>query len=168
MPDGDNRPRLVCGDCGWIHYENPRIIVGVLAEWEGRLLLGRRAIEPRRGFWNVPAGFLELGETPSEGAIREVREETGAEVEIVDLLGVYSVTHIGQVHMIYRGRLLCESVAAGDETLEVGLFAVDQLPWQDLAFPTNHWALEHYLKARGQSSLVPFTEATGDQPSQLR
>lgn len=158
VPQGDNRPRLVCEDCGFIHYDNPRIVVGAVAEFEGSLLLGRRAIPPRIGFWNVPAGFLEIGETPEQGARREVLEETGAKIEILDLLGVYSVARIGQVHMIYRARLVSAEIEAGPESQEVGLFTPDEIPWDDLAFSTNRWALTHWSEARGRRPLEPFTE----------
>lgn len=157
VPDGDNRPRLVCEDCGFIHYDNPRIVVGAVAEYEGRLLLGRRAIPPRIGFWNVPAGFLEIGESPEDGARREVLEETGARIQILDLLGVYSVSRIGQVHMIYRACLDSPDVEAGPESEEVGLFLPEEIPWDDLAFSTNRWALTHWSEARGRSPLSPFT-----------
>lgn len=157
VPEGDNRLRLVCEDCGFIHYDNPRIVVGAVAEYEGSLLLGRRAIPPRLGFWNVPAGFLEIGESPEEGARREVLEETGAQIEILDLLGVYSVDRIGQVHLIYRASLDSPRLEAGPESQEVGLFRPDEIPFDELAFSTNVWALRHYEQSRGRRPLAPFT-----------
>src|SRR5678816_2859720 len=101
VPEGDTRERLVCRDCGFIHYQNPTIVVGSVATWDGRVLLCRRAIEPRVGYWTIPAGFLEQQETPEEGAMREAREEAGAEIEIDGLLGVYSVARISQIHLLY-------------------------------------------------------------------
>ncbi len=158
VPPGDNAERLVCRRCGWIHYENPRVVVSAVAEWEGRILLCRRAIAPRVGHWTVPGGFMEIAETAPEGAIRETLEETGASIEIRDLLAVYSLPHIGQVHLVYRARLLAPHIETGAESLEVRLYEEDAIPWDDLAFPTNEWALRHYLRARGEELLVPFTE----------
>ncbi|MGB5501125.1 MAG: NUDIX hydrolase, partial [Polyangiales bacterium] len=106
VPTGDNRQRLVCPDCEYVAYENPKVVVGVVATWEDKLLMCKRAIEPRRGFWTLPAGFMELGETPEEGASREAWEEACAKLEIIDLLAVYSLRHISQLQLFYRARLI--------------------------------------------------------------
>src|SRR3954453_20560072 len=144
IPEGDNRERSVCAECGYVAYENPKVVVGSVVAAEGRILMCRRAIEPRRGFWTLPAGYLELGETLEEGAAREAMEEASADIRIDGILAVFSVARIGQVQVIFRGRF-AESAAprfaAGQESLEVGLFAWDQIPWADIAFPTVNWAL---------------------------
>lgn len=142
VPDGDTLERRVCATCGFVDYENPRIVVGAVVRQGGRLLLCRRAIEPRRGYWTLPAGYLELGETPEEGARREAREEAGAELELGPLLAVYTIRPIGQVQLIYRATL-AGGFSAGPESLEVRLFDWDEVPWADLAFQTVRWALEH-------------------------
>lgn len=141
IPEGDNRPRLVCPDCGYIAYENPKIVVGAVCEHDGRLLLCRRAIEPRIGFWTVPAGFLEMGEHIAEGAAREVREEACAEIEITGLIGMYEIARIGQIHVFYRARLASPHFAAGHETTDAALFAWENIPWDEMAFPSVVWAL---------------------------
>lgn len=159
VPPGDNQERLVCADCKWIHYDNPRIILTGLCLWQDQVLLCRRAIPPRYGFWTLPGGFLEIGETTQEGTQREVREEAGADVELRALLATYSVPRIGQVHMVYVADMPSSEFAAGPESLEVRLFALDpeSLPWDDLAFPVNHWALRDYLSLRGAEVTQPFS-----------
>ncbi|MEM6298040.1 MAG: NUDIX hydrolase [Bacteroidota bacterium] len=147
IPKGDNRERYVCQDCGTIHYQNPKIVAGCIVTWEGKILLGKRDIEPRRGFWNIPAGFLELGETPREGAIRETREEMLAQVELQRLHSVYSINHVGQVYMIFLATLkAANSFGSGQETTDVRLFAPNELPFEDLAFSSNHFAITRYLE----------------------
>ena len=162
IPEGDNRPRLVCTDCGFIHYENPKIVVGSVCVWNGRILLCRRAIEPRRGYWTLPAGFLELGETTTAGAMREAEEEACASIEIQALLAVYSIPRISQVQLMYLARLSSGQVAAGPESLEVGLFDWDDIPWNDLAFPSVRWALHHYREVREQTDFAPRTNPPGE------
>jgi ADP-ribose pyrophosphatase YjhB (NUDIX family) len=157
VPEGDTRERMVCQDCGFIHYENPRIVVATVATWEDRILLGRRAIEPREGHWTLPGGFMENNETTEAGAIRETLEETGAIVEIRDLLAVYSLPHIGQVHLVYRARMTSSHVEAGPEMHEARLFTIDDLPWDELAFPTNTWSLRHFLEAGDADLIQPRT-----------
>lgn len=145
IPDGDRRPRLTCPDCGFIAYENPKVVVGSVASHGGRVLLCRRAINPRAGFWTLPAGFLEMGETAEQGARREAMEEARATLALEGILGVYSIARIGQVQVIFRARLL-DPAAIGptDESSEVALFAWDAIPWHDIAFPSVHWALNHW------------------------
>lgn len=155
-PDGDNRPRHVCGDCGWIHYVNPKLVVGAVCAWQGRILLCRRAIEPRRGYWTIPAGYMEERETSEAGAAREAMEEAGAEIAIDALLGVYNIPRISQVQLIYRASLTNPAVSAGEESLEVGLFDWSDIPWHHLAFPSVHWALGHYRSVEGVAAFPPF------------
>jgi ADP-ribose pyrophosphatase YjhB (NUDIX family) len=145
IPPGDNLPRHVCVSCGAIHYENPRIIVGCVPEWEGRVLLCRRAIEPRLGLWTVPAGFMENGETTSEGARRETLEEANARVEVGDLFALYNIPHISQVYMLFRARLLDLDFSAGAETLELKLCSELDIPWDEIAFATVRNTLTHYF-----------------------
>jgi ADP-ribose pyrophosphatase YjhB (NUDIX family) len=145
VPEGDNRERLICADCGFVAYENPKIIVGSVVADAGRVLLCRRAIEPRKGFWTLPAGYMEHGETVAEGAQREALEEATAKIDIDGILGVFSISRLGQVQVIFRARFAADSAvppyAAGEESLEVGLFAWADIPWADIAFPSVRWAL---------------------------
>ena len=156
VPEGDNRHRHICDSCGWIHYVNPKIIVGAVCTWEDKLLLCKRAIEPRYGYWTIPAGFMEEEETTQEGAAREAREEACADIEIGALLGVYNIPRISQVHMIYRARLRSPDVAAGEESLDVKFVSWDEIPWDELAFPSVRWALQDFDKTRGQEVFQPF------------
>lgn len=151
-PPGEDRERRVCDHCGWVDYVNPRIVVGTVATWTGdgaeRILLCRRAIEPRLGFWTLPAGYMETGEDIHVAAAREAREEACCELEIEGLLAVYDVPHIAQVQLMFRGRLSEPAFAAGPESLEVGLFAWEDIPWGELAFSTVAWALNHWREGR--------------------
>ncbi len=155
IPEGDDRPRLVCRDCGFINYENPKVVVGSVATWEDRILLCRRAIEPRRGYWTLPAGYLEQKETAAAGAEREAWEEAGAKLIIDQLLAVYSILHISQIQLIFRAELASPDLAAGAETLELDLFTWQSIPWDDLAFPSVRWALHDHRAVRGQSGFAP-------------
>ena len=150
QPEGDSRSRLVCRDCGFIQYENPKIVVGSVCRWEEKVLLCRRAIHPRKGYWTLPAGYMELNETSLEGARREAWEEARAEIEIQRLIAVYNIPRLSQVQLIYGARLMSPDVSAGQESLEVALFDWQDIPWSDLAFPSVHWALGHYREAMGQ------------------
>jgi ADP-ribose pyrophosphatase YjhB (NUDIX family) len=146
VPEGDNRPRAVCTACATIHYVNPKLVVGCVPELDGQILLCRRAIEPRLGFWTVPAGFMELAETLGEAAIRETWEEALARVELGPLFSVVDVVHAGQVHVFFKARLLQPEFGAGTESLETRLFRPDEIPWAELAFPSIRIALEQYLE----------------------
>jgi ADP-ribose pyrophosphatase YjhB (NUDIX family) len=158
VPEGDDRPRLVCADCGYIDYVNPRVIVGAVATWEGKFLLAKRAIEPRKGYWTIPAGFLEVGETLDAGAVRETWEEAGAHIAVDQLLGIYNIAQIGQVYMIFRAHMLSADFSVGVESEDVGLFAWDDIPWDALAFPSVHWALTHHREAAGLKNFAPRGE----------
>ena len=155
IPAGDSLPRHVCPQCGTIHYQNPKLVVGCIAEWRDRILLCRRSIEPRYGLWTLPAGFMENGESTAQAAIRETLEEACARVEIGPLFSLVNVPHINQVHLFYRARLLDTGFAAGLETLETRLFAEDCVPWQTLAFQTVALCLQAYFadRRRGQFGL---------------
>jgi ADP-ribose pyrophosphatase YjhB (NUDIX family) len=148
LPPGDNQARHVCDACGIIHYRNPRLVVGSLPVWQDRVLLCRRAIEPRIGMWTLPAGFMENGETMAEAALRETREEANAHVELDGLFTMISVPHINQVHVIYRARLPTPDFSVGQETLEIALFEEQQIPWQEIAFRTVAMTLRHYFDDR--------------------
>ncbi len=161
VPDGDDHKRLVCDDCGFVAYENPKVVVGSVATWGDRILLCRRAIPPRRGFWTLPAGYLELGEATEAGARREAWEEARARLEIEQLLAVYTIARLSQVQLIYCARLLSAAVEPGPESLEVGLFAWEEIPWQDVAFPSVLWALEQHRSKPPGASFAPFGNPPG-------
>jgi len=148
VPPGDSLPRYVCDQCGDIHYQNPRLVVGTLPEHEGRLLLCRRAIEPRYGYWTLPAGYMENGESTADAAMRETREEAGANIALEAPFTMISVPHVNQVHLFYRARLLDLAFHAGEESLEVALFEESALPWQELAFRTVSMTLKHWFEDR--------------------
>ncbi len=155
-PDGDNLDRHVCTDCGKIHYINPKVVVGAVCEWEGKILLCKRAIDPRSGFWTIPAGFMEIEESTEQGAIRETMEEANAAIEITDLLAIYNIVRLSQVQIFYRARMLTPDFAAGIETLELDLFRIEDIPWDDLAFPTVHWILSKAIAEKDRPSpIVP-------------
>jgi ADP-ribose pyrophosphatase YjhB (NUDIX family) len=156
IPEGDTTERYVCGRCGHIHYTNPKIVVGSVVSHGDLILLCRRAIEPRKGLWTLPAGFLEEHESPEEGARREAREEACAEIILEALLAVYTVPHISQVQLMYRARLAKAEFAAGPESLEVKLFDWNEIPWDELAFPSVRWALGHYRDSRHLCVFAPF------------
>jgi len=148
VPAGDNLPRHVCPACETIHYQNPKMVIGCIAEWEDRILLCRRAIEPRLGLWTLPAGFMENGETVAQAALRETFEEANARVELAAMYSVLSVPHVNQVHIFYRGKLLDLGFGPGAESLDVALFAEADIPWKELAFRTISTTLRHYYGDR--------------------
>ena len=159
IPPGDNRERDCCDHCGAIHYVNPRPVVGAIPLWEERVLLCRRAIEPRYGKWTLPAGFMEIGETTSEGAVRETLEEAGARIEIGPLFSMIDVPHVEQVHLFFRARLLDLDFAAGEESLEVRLFTEAEVPWPELAFRTVSSTLRLFFEDRKQGTFLTHTGA---------
>lgn len=162
VPEGDNRERQVCTDCGWIHYVNPKIVVGAVITQGDRILLCRRAIEPRRGFWTIPAGYMEERETSEAGAMREAQEEACAEIRIDALLAVYNIPRISQVQLIYRATLASPDFSAGPESLEAKLFVWDEIPWEDLAFPSVRWALDQHRSVIGRDSFPAFSNPPGE------
>ena len=150
VPTDDNRPRAVCTVCTTVHYENPCNVVGTIPAWDDQVLLCRRNIEPRYGYWTLPAGFMELDETLAEGAVRETVEEAGANIELQPLFSLLNVVRAGQVHLFYRARLLDTRFAPGPETIEAQLFREDEVPWDDLAFKTVRETLRLYFADRRQ------------------
>ncbi|WP_126452373.1 NUDIX hydrolase [Sulfuriflexus mobilis] len=148
VPEGDNLPRHVCGQCGEIHYQNPKVVVGCIPEYGQQVLFCKRAIEPRLGYWTLPAGFMENAETTAEGAARETLEEAGARVEILDLFSMFSLPHINQVYLLYRARLMDLDFAPGIESLEVELLDEEQVPWGDMAFSVITESLRRYYADR--------------------
>jgi ADP-ribose pyrophosphatase YjhB (NUDIX family) len=148
VPEGDHLARHVCTACSTVHYQNPKIVVGCVPEYEGRILICRRAIEPRHGFWTIPAGFMENEETLQQGAARESWEEALARVEIGSPLAIVHVLHAHQVHVMFRARLTEPRFGAGPESLEVALIEPAEIPWADLAFPSVRYALERWLEDR--------------------
>lgn len=162
VPEGDTVERLVCPDCGFINYENPKVVVGAVAVWRGKILLCRRAIPPREGFWTLPAGYLELNETALEGARREAWEEARARFEPRGILAVYSIPHISQVQVIFLADLISDDVSAGPESAEVALFDWDEIPWRDIAFPSVGWALDQYDSVKAAEVIVPGANPPGE------
>ncbi|MBK8198015.1 MAG: NUDIX hydrolase [Acidobacteria bacterium] len=160
VPEGDDRVRRICNRCNFVDYVNPKIVVGSVVTQGERILLCKRAIEPRKGFWTLPAGFMEEGESVEEGAMREAREEACAEIAIDRLLAVYSVPRIAQVQVMFRAELRSE-IAPGPESEEVMLVEWKDIPWSQLAFPTVVWALTHFAETRGQDSFAPFANPPG-------
>jgi ADP-ribose pyrophosphatase YjhB (NUDIX family) len=152
IPEGDERERLVCVDCGHIVYENPKIVVGAVITHEDRFLLCKRAIDPRRGYWTLPAGFLELNESVRCGAEREAWEEARAKIRVGPLLAVYSIEHISQVQIFFSAELLSPDVSAGPESLDVELARWDDIPWDELAFPSVRWALHQWRECGGAAA----------------
>ena len=157
-------PRHVCDGCGTIHYQNPKIIVGCIPAWENRVLLCKRAIEPRYGLWTVPAGFLENGETTADGAKRETLEEANANVEVGDLFALYNIPHINQVYMLFRARLLDLDYYAGAETLELRLCGDTDVPWNEIAFASIRNTLTHYFSDQRKGQFG-FHLGTIERPS---
>jgi ADP-ribose pyrophosphatase YjhB (NUDIX family) len=147
VPPGDSRTRDVCASaaCALVHYENPKIVAGTLPVWQGNILLCKRAIEPRLGYWTLPAGFMEINETCEQGAVRETWEEAAAKVHVRSLLSVLDVPHASQVHMFYLADLIDGQFAPGTESLDVQLFAPENIPWGEIAFKTVTKTLRHYL-----------------------
>ena len=159
IPEGDSHLRHVCPQCGEIHYQNPKVIVGCIAQWEQRILLCRRAIEPCYGLWTLPAGFMENGESTTQAALRETYEEACARVSIEGLFALINIPHISQVHLFYRARLLDTNFGAGEESLETQLFAEDEIPWHELAFSSVDQCLKAYFGDR-RTGRFEFHETT--------
>lgn len=171
IPDGDSLPRFVCADCGEIHYQNPKVVVGCLPTYEDRVLMCLRAIEPRRGLWTLPAGFLENDETLVAGAARETLEEAGARVEVGDLYTVISLPHINQIYMVFRATLPEPRYAPGSESLDVRLFDEHEIPWDRIAFRTIGRTLRNFFldrKLGGFATRVSSLERRPPTPPDLR
>lgn len=154
VPAGDDRERRVCTHCAFVDYENPKIVAGAVCVTGDEILLCQRAIEPRLGFWTIPAGFMELGESVEQAAIREAREEACADIALDGLIGVYTVPRIGQVHIMFRA-VLKNQAQAGDETSAIAMTRWEDINWDTLAFPTVRWALEDWRATRDQSPVIP-------------
>ena len=165
VPEGDDRERLMCPDCGHVAYENPKVVVGSIVAEGDTVLLCRRAIEPRAGFWTIPAGYMEMGETVEEGARREAWEEARARIALDGVLAVYSIARLGQVQVIFRARLEEPGFEAGPESLEVRRFSWDEIPWEEIAFPSVRWALKAWRAgAAGAVALNPPEDPRGMRP----
>ncbi len=169
VPDGDTLPRAVCDTCGYVAYENPKIVTGAVVVADSKVLLCRRAIEPRRGFWTLPAGYLELNETVAEGAIREAWEEAQARIVLDGVLGLFSIARIGQVQVIYRAQFDgAPDFTPGPESLDVRMFAWEDIPWSEIAFPSVHWSLQAWRAwgdgPLGSPATNPPDDARGTSP----
>lgn len=160
IPAGDDKLRQVCNDCGFVDYVNPKIVAGSVVTRDGKILLCKRAIEPRVGYWTLPAGYMEEGESVEDAAMREALEEANAVIKIDNLLALYSVARISQVQIMYRAELVSD-VSPGIESLEVKLFDWKDIPWRELAFPTVVWALTHYAQTRHLKHFAPFANPPG-------
>lgn len=159
IPQGDDRHRHVCGECDAIHYQNPNIIAGCLPIYEDKVLLCKRAIEPRHGFWTLPAGFMENGESTEQGALRESWEEARAKIDLHGLYTLFSLPEINQVYMLFKGTLTNLDFEAGPESLEVALFSEEEIPWDELAFPVMKKTLRHYFSDRTSGEFPLRSEA---------
>jgi ADP-ribose pyrophosphatase YjhB (NUDIX family) len=145
VPEGDTFSRWLCGSCGTVHYQNPNIITGGICLWQSKIMLARRGIEPRKGFWNLPCGFLELNETVEQGAIREIKEETNIDVALGRLHTVYNLPHANQVYLIFVAKMLHANFATNAESTEIALFTASEIPWSEIAFSSNTFAIERFL-----------------------
>ena len=152
IPPDDNRLRYVCDTCDAIHYQNPKIVAGCIPVWEDKVLLCKRAIDPRYGYWTLPAGFMELGETSQAAALRETLEEANARVEILNLFAVFNLPHVSQVYMMFNSNLMDLNFSAGAESQEVALFSQDDIPWEELAFSTIRYSLELFFEDQKNQS----------------
>ena len=158
-PDGDTHVRTVCKNCNHIIYQNPKIVTGSVCSYKDKILLCKRAIDPQKGLWTLPAGYLEINESIEEGAVREAYEEAFAKIQIVRLLATYSLKHISQIQVIYEAKLLNEDIKAGIESLEVGLFGWDEIPWDQLAFESVRWALRNFKERQNSNTFVVFNNS---------
>jgi ADP-ribose pyrophosphatase YjhB (NUDIX family) len=158
VPPGDSLPRWLCDNCGEIHYQNPRLVVGTIPELDDKILLCRRAIEPRYGYWTLPAGFMENAESTGQGAMRETLEEAGARVELIAPFSMISVPYVNQVHLFYRATLLHLDFKPGEESLEVALFDEAGIPWKEIAFRTVGLTLKFWLEDRKKGAFAFHSE----------
>ena len=154
VPEGDNLPRYICDACQTIHYQNPNIVTGSIPVLGDKILLCRRAIEPRYGLWTLPAGFMENAETLEQAAMRESMEEARANVHLDQLYTVFSLPHVNQVYVMFRATLLDENFSAGPESLEVRLFSEDEIPWHELSFKTIYHTLKYFFEDRRRGEFI--------------
>ena len=172
IPPGDERERRVCGHCGFVNYQNPKIVTGAVVRNGSRILMCRRAIEPRRGYWTIPAGYLEMHETPEDGARREALEEANAYLVLGPLLAVYTVPRLSQVQLLYRATMESDDFSPGVESLDAALLEWEEIPWHEIAFPTVNWALRHDRMVAEGVAAGPFVnppdESTDLPPDQVR
>ncbi len=152
IPPDDNRLRFVCASCDTVHYQNPKIVAGCIPVWEDKVLLCKRAIEPRYGYWTLPAGFMELGETSHAAALRETLEEANARVEIINLFALFNLPHVNQIYLMFNSNLMDLNFSAGDESQEVALLSRDEIPWEQLAFTTIRYTLEFFFEDQKNDS----------------
>lgn len=155
IPEGDDRKRLICPDCNYIAYENPKIVVGTVCTYRDKILLCKRAINPRKGFWTIPAGYMELNETTYEGTIRESREEAGIDLQLGPLLAIYNLPRIHQVQIFYKGHVNTPELDPGPESEEANFFSWRNIPWDNLAFPTVKLALEYHKITKKEENFIP-------------
>lgn len=168
IPEGDDRVRHICDACDTVHYQNPKLIAGCIPVWEDRILLCRRAIEPRKGYWTLPAGFMELGETIAQAAAREAQEEANVDVAIGDIFTIFNLPHISQVYVFFLARMTSAHYSAGLESLETRLFDELDIPWDDLAFETVHRSLDYFLADRKVGSYTMRVQDIPPDPRRLR
>lgn len=162
IPEGDNVERLVCPDCGFIQYDNPKVVVGSVVTWENKILLCKRNIHPRKGYWTIPAGYLELKETPVDGARREAMEEANADLDIERVLAVYCIPRLSQIQILYRATLTNGRHHPGPESQETQLYDWEDIPWEDIAFPSVKWVLNHHRQVLGKTDFAPFSNPDGE------
>ncbi|MAR79621.1 MAG: NUDIX hydrolase [Rhodospirillaceae bacterium] len=155
IPEGDDKERIICNDCNYIHYLNPKVVVGGVISFRKTILLCKRAIEPRRGLWTIPAGYLEENESAEEGALREIDEEAGVKPNIQGLLAIYSIKHISQIQIIYKAVSENQILNPGAETQEAKYFLWDEIPWNEIAFPSVIWALKHFKEVENKENFAP-------------
>lgn len=162
VPEGDNVERMVCPDCGFIQYDNPKVVVGAVVTWQEKILLCKRSIHPRKGYWTIPAGYLELQETPLDGAKREAMEEANADLDIDRVLAVYCIPRLSQIQILYRATLIGGYHRAGPESQKTALYDWDDIPWVDLAFPSVKWVLNQHREVIGKADFAPFSNPEGE------
>lgn len=168
IPEGDDRQRYICDACDTVHYQNPKLIAGCIPVWEGRILLCKRAIEPRKGFWTLPAGFMELGETIAQAAAREAQEEANIDVAIGDIFTIFNLPHISQVYVFFRAEMISGDFSAGAESLETRLFGEAEIPWEEISFETVHRSLQYFLSDRRTGEFRMRVQDISHDPRRMR
>jgi ADP-ribose pyrophosphatase YjhB (NUDIX family) len=168
IPAGDDRLRHICDACDTVHYQNPKLIAGCIPVWQGRILLCKRAIEPRKGFWTLPAGFMELGETIAEAAAREAHEEANIDVAIGEIFTIFNLPHISQVYVFFLAEMTSGSFSAGAESLETQLFDEEDIPWGEISFETVHRSLHYFLADRRTGQFKMRVQDISHDPRRMR